>query len=157
MKNKSYTDLVNEIVNTYHKYFQREMPEISKLTSTILRVHGREHRELRIVHRLFNNTKTILEEILIIKEVDIFPYIKMYDRKPSKELLNKILYNINELEKEYREIENKLKELRQVTNNYTAPEDACNTYDKTFEKLEEFENNIMENIYLEKDLFSKLK
>ncbi|NMB08232.1 MAG: hypothetical protein GX981_07610 [Tissierellia bacterium] len=157
MKNKSYTDLVNEIVNTYHKYFQREMPEISKLTSTILRVHGREHRELRIVHRLFNNTKTILEEILIIKEVDIFPYIKMYDRKPSKELLNKILYNINELEKEYREIENKLKELRQVTNNYTAPEDGCNTYDKTFEKLEEFENNIMENIYLEKDLFSKLK
>lgn len=157
MKNKSYTDLVNEIVNTYHKYFQREMTEISKLTSTILRVHGREHRELRIVHRLFNNTKTILEEILIIKEVDIFPYIKMYDRKPSKELLNKILYNINELEKEYREIENKLKELRQVTNNYTAPEDGCNTYDKTFEKLEEFENNIMENIYLEKDLFSKLK
>ncbi len=76
MKNKSYTDLVNEIVNTYHKYFQREMPEISKLTSTILRVHGREHRELRIVHRLFNNTKTILEEILIIKKWIYFPILK---------------------------------------------------------------------------------
>lgn len=158
MKNMSYTDLVTESVNTYHKYLQKEMPEIAKLTSTILRVHGREHRELRDVHRLFNNTKTLLEQILIIEEVDIFPYIKLYDRKPSKEILDEIIQSLDELQKDYDEIEDNLKELRKITNNYTAPEDGCETYDKTFEKLEEFEEKMKEHIHLEKDvLFGKIR
>lgn len=158
MRDKSYTDLINHIVSNHHKYLQKEMPEIAKLTSTILRVHGREHRELRDVHRLFNNTKTVMEQILIIKEVDIFPYIKMYDRKPSKELLEEILNSVEELKKEYTEIEDNLKQLREITNKFSAPEDGCVTYDKTFEKLEEFETNMLENIRLERDtLFSKLE
>jgi regulator of cell morphogenesis and NO signaling len=157
MANKSYTDTINEIVSTHHKYLQSEMPGIAKLSSTILRVHGREHKELRDVHRLFNNTKTVLEQILIIKEVDIFPYIKMYERKPSKELLEEIIPNLRELDKDYMEIEDNLKELREITNDYTPPDDGCETYDKTFEKLEEFDKIVLENIKVERDLFSGLR
>lgn len=156
MANKSYAETINEIVSTHHKYFQKEMPEIARLSSTILRVHGREHKELRDVHRLFNNTKTVLEQVLIIKEVNL-PYIKMYDRKPSEELLEELRPSLEELDKDYREIENNLKELREITNGYNAPDDGCQTYDKTFEKLEEFEGLVLENIHLERDLFSKLK
>ena len=157
MENKSYTDIINEIVSTNHKYLQSQMPEIARLSSTILRVHGREHRELRDVHRLFNNTKTVLEQDLIMKEVDIFPYIKMYERKPDDKLLEEIKFNLEELEKDYNEIENNLKELREITNDYTAPDDGCQTYEKTFEKLEEFEGIVLENIKLERSMYSKLK
>lgn len=157
MENKSYTDIINEIVSTNHKYLLSEMPEIARLSSTILRVHGREHRELRDVHRLFNNTKTVLEQDLIMKEVDIFPYIKMYERKPDDKLLEEIKFNLEELEKDYNEIENNLKELREITNDYTAPDDGCQTYEKTFEKLEEFEGIVLENIKLERSMYSKLK
>ena len=157
MQNKSYTDTINEIMSINHKYLLSEMPEIARLSSTILRVHGREHRELRDVHRLFNNTKTVLEQDLIIKEVDIFPYIKMYERKTNDELLKEIQVNLRELEKDYSEIEDNFKELRKITNDYTAPDDGCQTYDKTFEKLEEFETKVMENIRLEKNMYSKLK
>ncbi|NMA86931.1 MAG: hypothetical protein GX968_06370 [Tissierellia bacterium] len=157
MENKSYTDIINEIVSTNHKYLLSEMPEIARLSSTVLRVHGREHRELRDVHRLFNNTKTVLEQDLIMKEVDIFPYIKMYERKPDDKLLEEIKFNLEELEKDYNEIENNLKELREITNDYTAPDDGCQTYEKTFEKLEEFEGIVLENIKLERSMYSKLK
>ena len=157
MENKSYTDIINEIVSTNHKYLLSEMPEIARLSSTVLRVHGREHRELRDVHRLFNNTKTVLEQDLIMKEVDIFPYIKMYERKPDDKLLEEIKFNLEELEKDYNEIEKKLKELREITNDYTAPDDGCQTYEKTFEKLEEFEGIVLENIKLERSMYSKLK
>ncbi|NLW23058.1 MAG: hypothetical protein GXY88_07385 [Tissierellia bacterium] len=45
-----------------------------------------------------------------------------------------------------------LKELRKVTNEYTAPEDGCATYDRTFESLRELDSNIREHLHLENNI-----
>ena len=45
-----------------------------------------------------------------------------------------------------------------LTNNYTPPEDACNTYKVTFAMLKEFEQDLHKHIHLENNiLFPKAK
>lgn len=97
-ENETLTNLVNYIVKNHHKYLQEEMPEISKLTTTILRVHDLKHKEFFKIHRLFHIIKINLEQYIIKKEVNIFPLIKIYHRRPPKELLEEIINEINEME-----------------------------------------------------------
>ena len=45
-----------------------------------------------------------------------------------------------------------------LTNNYTTPEDACNTYKVTYAMLKEFEDDLHKHIHLESNiLFPKAK
>ena len=57
----------------------------------------------------------------------------------SKELLKEIIKEINELESERDDTLNLLKKLRKVTGGYSAPEDGCVTYDKTYAMLKELD------------------
>ena len=51
---------------------------------------------------------------------------------------------------------NSFKEIREVTNDLTLPDGACNTYRVTFSLLYEFENDLHRHIHLENNvLFPK--
>lgn len=156
--NRSFTYMVNHIVEKHHKYFKKEMTQLSMLTTTILKVHGQDHKELLKVHRIFHIIQINLVQHMIKQETNIFPVIKYYDRRPSKELLDEIFYSIDELEAIEEETKSMLKELREITNGYKAPEDGCPTYDKAYKKLKDLEANILDHDHLERDiLFSRLK
>ena len=87
-----------------------------------------------------------------------FPNIIDYERKPSSELLEAVLKDIEGMEKNYDEIIQILSELRKVTDDYTVPPSGCPTFDTTYEKLEGLEGSILENIKLEKDImYNRLK
>jgi len=42
--------------------------------------------------------------------------------------------------------------IRELTNNFTPPEDACNTFRLTFKELEDFENDLHIHIHLENNI-----
>lgn len=107
------------------------------------------------VHKLLHNLKTDLEQHLIKKEEILFPIIKEYDSKPSKELLDRISASVNEIEAEHDAAGNIVKELRRVTDNYKVPEDGCGTYSRTFQKLEELESDLFQHIHLENNILFK--
>ncbi|MFZ5969632.1 MAG: DUF542 domain-containing protein, partial [Bacillota bacterium] len=66
-------ELIDYIVNTHHAFVKRILPELSELTTKILRVHGPNHSDLFKVHKLFHNLKTELEQHLIKEEEILFP------------------------------------------------------------------------------------
>lgn len=153
----SYSDLIDHIVNTHHAYLQVELPKIGELVNKILRVHGQGHSELTRVHKLFSNLRMELEQHLIKEETTEFPAIKEYEKTQSKELLDKIVGTIKELEEEHEGAGDILKELRRITNGFTAPEDGCNTYRLTYNKLQELESDTFKHIHLENNiLFPRL-
>jgi regulator of cell morphogenesis and NO signaling len=39
-----------------------------------------------------------------------------------------------------------------ITNNYLLPEDACNSYNLLFEKMKEFEDDLIQHIHLENNI-----
>lgn len=146
------TDLVEYVVNHHHGYLRRVLPEVSDLTTTILRVHGPNHPELSQVHRLFHLLKMELEQHLILEEEMFFPFVKAYESTESNEALERAVDFIEQVEREHDGAGNILKELRIVTKDYWLPEDACTTFAKTYEKLAEIESDLFEHIHLENNI-----
>jgi regulator of cell morphogenesis and NO signaling len=151
------TELIDHIINTHHAFLVKNLPRLSSLTAKILRVHGVGHEELSKVHRLFHNLKLELEQHLIKEEEIVFPLIKEFEQAPSAETLKAAERVIEELEAEHEGAGDILKELRQITSNYTLPEDGCNTYVLTYNLLEELEGDLFQHIHLENNiLFPRL-
>ena len=60
------------------------------------------------------------------------------------------------MEMEHESAGNAFKEIRELTNDLTPPDGACNTYRVTFSLLDEFENDLHRHIHLENNvLFPK--
>jgi regulator of cell morphogenesis and NO signaling len=56
------------------------------------------------------------------------------------------------MESEHEWVGKELTRLRDLTNNYTLPEDACNTYRTAYKELEYFEEDIHKHIHLENNI-----
>jgi regulator of cell morphogenesis and NO signaling len=151
----SPTELIDYIVNTHHIFVKRILPELSELTTKILRVHGPNHEDLFKVHKLFHNLKTELEQHLIKEEEILFPMIKDYDKKPSSDLLDRIIKVMKETEDEHETAGGVIKELRKITSEYKLPEDACGTFSLTYERLKELEADLFQHIHLENNILFK--
>jgi regulator of cell morphogenesis and NO signaling len=154
----AYSKLIDYVINTHHAYLTKELPKISELSAKILRVHGENHEELRKVYKLFHSLKMELDQHLIKEEEIVFPLIKEYEKNNSKQVLEKALKVIRELEEEHEGAGDILKELREITEGYSAPEDGCNTYRMTYQLLEELEGDLFKHIHLENNiLFPRLE
>ncbi len=160
---KDYTELptnrlIDYIINNYHGYSWMELGKLGKLVTTILRVHGPGNPELYDVHKLFYTLKTELEAQLIKQESLQYDILEAYLSSESKELLVKAINSIDEDKAEHTKTLEIFKEIRNVTNNYTLPGDACPTYESTYEKLKEFEDNLTQHIYYENNvLYPRLR
>jgi regulator of cell morphogenesis and NO signaling len=151
----SPTELIEHVVTTHHSYLKKALPELSELTSKILRVHGPHHDELFKVHKLFHNIKTDLDEHLIKEEEMLFPMIKEYEKTHSPETLAAIEKTLRETEAEHQAVGDLIKEIRSITSQYRLPEDGCATYQLTYDKMQEMESDLFEHIHLENNILFK--
>lgn len=146
------TDLSEYIIHKHHTFLSQTLPALSEYTLTLLRVHGNNHRELARVHKIFHALKTELDQHLITEEQVLFPLIKEYEQTASKEALAKAVKTIKQLEEEHEGAGKLLKELRHITDEYQIPADACTTYAKTYQLLNELEGDIFQHIHLENNI-----
>lgn len=77
---------------------------------------------------------------------------KQDEETGSQELLGKILGIISDLENEHENAGKILKELRSITDNYRLPEDACPTYGKTYQVMQDLESDLFNHIHLENNI-----
>ena len=59
---------------------------------------------------------------------------------------------ITQMEAEHDNAWDAFKNIRNVTNDLTPPQDACNTYKLTFELLAEFEEDLHKHVHLENNI-----
>lgn len=156
---KSYSELVEYILKNHHSYLKRELPEIERLGFTIYKVHFFDSGDvLEKVHKLYGQLKAILESHIIKEERALFHNIKDYEKKPSKELLEKILEGIESVEKDNEETLKIIKEIRECTNNYKLPPTSCPTFENTYIKYQKLEEDLYKHIEVENNiLFRRLK
>lgn len=154
---KSYAEVVEHILENYHEKLSNQMKDLSKLTTTIMKVHGLEHEELFEVHRLFNMIQINMVQHIIRQESRIFPLIKRYSRKPMEELLDKAINEINIFRSKEDNTMELLEKLISITDGYTTPRDGCATYARAYELLKDFHINIISHLQFEEEiLFNRL-
>lgn len=92
------------------------------------------------------------------EELILFPFIKQLvkaDKEGVKANLphfGTVNNPIAMMEDEHENAGNIFKEICKLTNNYTPPERACNTFKALYAKLEEFEQDLHQHIHLENNI-----
>jgi len=148
----SLGELVDHIVNKHHAYLEQELPMLSGYVTKIMRVHGFSHPELAELHKLFHQTKVELEQHMIDEEANVFPLIKQAEQEDDPAAKKRALGLIGELEHEHEAVGDLLKRMREITDEYRLPVEACSTYALTFQKLEQLESDTYEHVHLENNI-----
>ncbi len=149
--------LADYIEKKHHRYVEAKIPEILPFLEKVVRVHGDNHPELTEVERLFKESAGELTAHMKKEELILFPFIrKMVNAEHTGAEVSSPFGTVeNPIKAMMAEHENegeRFREIAELTNGYTPPADACNTYRVTFGLIQEFENDLHLHIHLENNI-----
>ena len=151
--------LADYIVNTHHSYVRKALPELKMYAAKVTQVHSDKHPELQLIQQLIAEMNTELLGHMIKEEKVLFPYIKenvkvaTSSESPKFESHFDIIQNpVRLMEMEHEIAGRIMQEIRQLTNDFTLPHDACATYSLLYRMLEEFESDLHLHIHLENNI-----
>jgi regulator of cell morphogenesis and NO signaling len=150
--------LADYIQNTHHQYVSKAIPQILPLAQKVADVHGENHSEVVLINELFQDLAEELLQHMQKEEQILFPYIKGLVASQSGEkcatdvCFGTVTGPISVMEQEHENAGVILKELYRLSDGYTPPEDACNTFRVLYGKLKEFEDDLHRHIHLENNI-----
>jgi regulator of cell morphogenesis and NO signaling len=150
--------LVDYVINNHHQYVRRMIPVISLHADKVASVHGNNHPETLRIADLFLAVREELEMHMMKEERILFPYIKeLHSAKQNNIELtpppfDSIQNPIRMMELEHTSAGDALYQIKELSNNYAHPDDACNTFKALYSELKEFEEDLHKHIHLENNI-----
>ncbi|MBK8140347.1 MAG: iron-sulfur cluster repair di-iron protein [Chitinophagaceae bacterium] len=150
--------LADYIVNTHHSYVVKNLPDIRAYATKVMKVHGSRHPELVPIWKLVEEVYTEMMSHMVKEEKVLFPYIKELVAANNKlqpvqaSHFGTVQNPINMMEMEHEVVGKCLAEIRELTSNYTLPEDACASYSLLYRMLDEFEEDLHMHVHLENNI-----
>lgn len=149
--------LAQYIINNHHKYVSSAIPVIHGHLEKIAGKHGPKHPYLVELKSLFEEIANELLSHMMKEEKILFPaIIRMAEIKrgnmPAVNIPFSIEGPVSVMELEHTSAGDILQRMRDITNNYTLPQDACNTFAVTFMELDDFEKDLHKHIFLENSI-----
>ncbi|PKP26585.1 MAG: iron-sulfur cluster repair di-iron protein [Bacteroidetes bacterium HGW-Bacteroidetes-2] len=156
--------LADHIVNVHHKYVEESIPLVLQYAQRVAKVHGHHYSEVIEIKNIFIAIAQELSAHMKKEELILFPFIKkLATAERTENTLTMPHFGtvdnpIAMMESEHETVGDLLKEIAQLSNHYTPPEDACNTFRALYSILDEFEQDLHQHIHLENNiLFPKAK
>jgi regulator of cell morphogenesis and NO signaling len=151
--------LTEYIIKVHHQYLKDVLPQIREHLNHFVEDHKNKYPELEEVLKLFNSLYKDIFPHLKQEEEILFPYIRQiahaYDSKESyASLLVRTLRKPVEevMKQEHESISKVLHDLRKLTDNYTAPENACVSHQVAFCMLRELDHDLLQHMFLENEI-----
>ncbi len=140
-------ELVAHIVITHHRYLRDEIPRLLAMGSRVAEVHGGHTPSLVEVFEVFFAMSEELVSHMEKEEGMLFPAIERLARgergvMPLDGPIARMLH-------EHDDAGTALERLRELTNGFKAPPEACNTYRALFAGLAALEEDLHRHIHLE--------
>lgn len=146
------------IEKTHHRYVESKIPVLLQFLEKLGKVHGESYPELREIESLFKEVAGELAQHMKKEELVLFPRIKkMVKSMEENRLLEPANFGtvqnpISMMEHEHDNAGQIFRNISKLSNGYTSPEDACNTYRVAFSILDEFEKDLHLHIHLENNI-----
>ncbi len=149
--------LADYIVQNHHKYVKNAIPEIQALLEKVCMAHGEDNIELLNIQQDFEDLADELLSHMNKEEIALFPAIKRLEGQSDENhpLVSNLQAPISVMEQEHVIAGDLVKSIRKSSNNYTVPEYACPTYRVTYQKLREFDQDLMTHVHLENNILFK--
>jgi len=150
--------LIDHIVNIHHTYVIDAIFVIYQYANKVAKVHGKTHKEVVEINDLFLEVANELTSHLEKEEEVLFPYIKKLVNAEKEGIkldiphFGSVENPIRIMEEEHEMAGDIFKRIAVLSNNYTPPKDACNTFKALYSKLQEFEEDLHQHIHLENNI-----
>lgn len=150
--------LIEYIENTHHHYVEEKTPVLLQFLDKLCKVHGEKHPELIEINALFSESAGELAMHMKKEELVLFPFIRQMVKvkQEGSELkrphFGSVSNPVTMMRHEHDTEGERFDKIATLTNQYTPPADACNTYKVTYAMLQEFENDLHKHIHLENNI-----
>ncbi len=153
--------LISYILIKHHFYVKQSMPTILSHLERVAQKHGDRFPYMVKVFVLFKEVCAELTSHMQKEELILFPRIKEIEAVSSigqnkKFTEGYIAGPIQVMEMEHDRAGEILYKIRQLTNSYTPPADACTTFRVSLAELKEFEEDLHKHVHLENNLLFPL-
>lgn len=151
--------LVDYIFQNHHAYVSEAIPALELLLERVCERHGNDCYELLQIRECFIDLVEELVSHMHKEETVLFPAIKKFENESQPNSFPGYLdAPINVMEHEHIVAGDLIKQIRSLSGNYTPPDFACPTFRITYQRLKEFDDDLMQHIHLENNiLFQRFK
>jgi regulator of cell morphogenesis and NO signaling len=152
-KQMSLNELSEYIVRVHHNYVKQNLPLIFNYILKVATKHGDRFPYMKEVYQLFSELRVEFDNHMEKEEKVLFPKIKLLELNASENsTANYLQAPIDMMEQEHDHAGRIMEKIRVLTNNYTAPEEACTTFRLTLESLAAFERDLHQHVHLENNI-----
>lgn len=146
-------DLIHHIVNTHHAYLKTELPLLEARMKKVIEKHGPNHPDtLPRLGSVFAALKEELDLHLRKEEMILFPAIEALEATRRAAPFGTVQNPIRMMEHEHDSAGAALRTMRGLTDNYTAPPEACPTWLALYHGLDALEKDLHVHIHLENNI-----
>lgn len=152
-QNMSLTELAEYIVRVHHTYVRNSMPHILSYVLKVASKHGDRFPYMKEVFVLFSELNEEMMQHMFKEEKVLFPRIKLLEiDENAYTSMDYYQQPIDMMEDEHERAGEIMFEIRELTNNYEAPESACTTFRLALSSLQAFEADLHQHVHLENNI-----
>jgi regulator of cell morphogenesis and NO signaling len=150
----SLTDLCDHIEHKHHAYLKQELPRLEFLSNKVAARHGDHRPELIEVRDVFTALKAEMDSHMVKEERILFPLCRKLDTADEMPVSHcgSISNPIQVMIQEHEHAGDAMARIRALTDNFTCPPDACNTYRALFASLHELEQDLHLHVHKENNI-----
>lgn len=145
----SSAELIDHIIGEHHARTRKQIPVVSDLLDTVVRVHGDGDASLAVMREKFGELAGELNEHMDLEESDLFPLCREVDEGGCPDVAPGL---IEELTHEHRAVGEALSDLREIGGGYDQERAHCNTHRFLLQTLSELEEDLHVHIHEENNV-----
>ncbi|EAY28291.1 hemerythrin domain-containing protein, partial [Microscilla marina] len=148
----------DHIENVHHTYVTDNIPILLEYAAKVAEVHGNEHPEVIEINQLLKAVSKELIQHMDKEERILFPFVKklLQTQKNSSKAPPPPFVTVDNpirvMEYEHENAGDTFKKMALLSNKYTPPANACNTFKALYAKLQDFEQDLHQHIHLENNI-----
>ena len=150
--------LADYIEKKHHRYVEEKIPLLGQYLDKLCSIHGKKHPELLRITNLFNQSSGEIITHLKKEEFILFPYVRKMACAQRENIpvgtppFGTVHGPVQMMMHEHHTEGDRFRKISALSNRYTPPGDACNTYKVTYSLLKEFEADLHFHIHLENNI-----
>lgn len=150
----SMTDLANHIEDTHHAYLKSELPRLDHLVCKVATRHGDSKSYLVELRDTFLAFRDELMLHMAKEERILFPLCRKLESagEPQQFHCGSVRNPIAVMIREHDDAGTALARMRALTDDFTPPTDACNTFRALYESLARLEQDMHRHIHKENSI-----
>ena len=149
------SELCDHIQESHHAYLQEELPRLDFLMRKVAAVHGAHEPRLLVLRQVFEDFNAEMTAHTEEENQRVFPAIRKLETGKHNTPAN-VRAICKKLEHEHDNAGAALELFNQLTDNYTPPDWACNTFRTLYDSLADLEKDMHQHVHKENNvLFPK--